>query len=54
MLVTAGAVRLRGDLLHKSSAVRPLYLATAAESTLTAVGEFLRALGWSLIWMRQR
>jgi 3-hydroxybutyryl-CoA dehydrogenase len=42
-------VAVRGDLLRGDAAVAPvvrlLYPTTAAESTLTAMGEFLRALG---------
>jgi 3-hydroxybutyryl-CoA dehydrogenase len=42
-------VAVRGSLLRGSAAVAPvvrlLYPAAAAEATLTAVGEFLRALG---------
>jgi 3-hydroxybutyryl-CoA dehydrogenase len=38
-------VAVRGDLLHKGSAVRLLYPAAIAESTLTVVGKFLQALG---------
>jgi 3-hydroxybutyryl-CoA dehydrogenase len=42
-------VAVRGNLLHGGSAVRPtvrlLYPVAAAESTLAAVGRFLRALG---------
>ena len=42
-------VAVRGELVRGAAAVSPtvrlLYPATAAESTLTAMGEFLRALG---------